>query len=168
YGIALTLSTSAIWTLSLVAVAVLWRHRPHSVLDLWLTVALVAWSFDVALSALLNAGRYDLGFYAGRIYGLLASSAVLYELLLENGKLYARLVRVHENDRRQGVALRLARDEARAADAAKSMFLANMSHEIRTPLNAVIGLTNLVLDTRLEDLQRDYLTKVQTSSKALL
>ena len=168
YGIALGVSTSLIWILSLAGVAVLWRNRPHSVLDLWLSVALAAWSFDVALSAMLNAGRYDLGFYAGRVYGLLAGSAVLIELLLENGALYARLVRVHHNDRRQASALRVARDEARSADAAKGLFLANMSHEIRTPMNAVIGLTNLVLQTRLDETQHDYLAKVQTSSKALL
>ena len=168
FGIALTISASTIWALSLVVVAALWRHRPHSVLDLWLSVSLVAWSFDVALSSMLNAARYDLGFYAGRIYGLIAGSAVLIELLLENGALYARLVRVHHNDRRQASALRLARDEARSADAAKGLFLANMSHEIRTPMNAVIGLTSLVLQTRLDETQRDYLSKVQTSSKALL
>ena len=168
FGIALTISAATIWALSLVAVAALWRHRPHSVLDLWLSVSLVAWSFDVALSSLLNAARFDFGFYSGRVYGLLAGSAVLVELLLENGALYARLVRVHRNDRRQAAALRIARDEARSADAAKSLFLANMSHEIRTPMNAVIGLTNMVLQTRLDDTQRDYLTKVQTSSKALL
>ena len=168
FGIALTASASTIWALSLVGVAVLWRHRPHSVLDLWLSVALVAWSFDIALSSMLNAARYDFGFYAGRVYGLVAGSAVLMELLLENGALYARLVRVHQNDRRQATALRLARDEARSADAAKGLFLANMSHEIRTPMNAVIGLTNMVLQTRLDVTQRDYLTKVQTSSKALL
>ena len=168
FGIALTISASSIWALSLVVVAALWRHRPHSVLDLWLSVSLVAWSFDVALSSMLNAARYDLGFYAGRIYGLIAGSAVLIELLLENGALYARLVRVHHNDRRQASALRVARDEARSADAAKGLFLANMSHEIRTPMNAVIGLTTLVLQTRLDETQRDYLTKVQTSSKALL
>ena len=168
YGLALAVSTSVIWMLSLAGGAVLWRNRPHSVLDLWLSVALVAWSFDVALSAMLNAGRYDLGFYAGRVYGLIAGSVVLIELLLENGALYARLVRVHHNDRRQASALRVARDEARSADAAKSLFLANMSHEIRTPMNAVIGLTNLVLQTRLDEIQRDYLAKVQTSSKALL
>ena len=168
YGLALGVSTSVIWLLSVAGVIVLWRQRPHSVLDLWLSVALVAWSFDVALSAMLNGGRYDLGFYSGRVYGLVAGSAVLIELLLENGALYARLVRVHHNDRRQASALRGARDKARSADAAKSLFLANMSHEIRTPMNAVIGLTNLVLQTRLDDTQRDYLSKVQTSSRALL
>ena len=36
-----------------------------------------AWVFDIALAAVLNAGRFDLGFYAGRIYGLLAASFVL-------------------------------------------------------------------------------------------
>ena len=168
FGLALTLSASTIWALSLFGVAALWRHRPHSVLDLWLSVSLVAWSFDIALSSLLNAARYDFGFYSGRVYGLIAGSAVLIELLLENGVLYARLVRVHHNDRRQASALRVARDEARSADAAKGLFLANMSHEIRTPMNAVIGLTNMVLQTRLDETQRDYLTKVQTSSKALL
>jgi signal transduction histidine kinase/DNA-binding response OmpR family regulator len=168
FGLALTFSASAIWALSLIGVAALWRHRPHSVLDLWLSVSLVAWSFDVALSSMLNAARFDFGFYAGRVYGLMAGSAVLIELLLENGALYARLVRVHHNDRRQAAALRVARDEARSADHAKGLFLANMSHEIRTPMNAVIGLTAMVLQTRLDETQRDYLTKVQTSSKALL
>ncbi|HEY8972938.1 MAG TPA: response regulator [Burkholderiaceae bacterium] len=168
FGLALTFSAAAIWALSLAGVAALWRHRPHSVLDLWLSVSLVAWSFDVALSSLLNAQRFDFGFYAGRVYGLIAGSAVLIELLLENGALYARLVRVHHNDRRQAAALRIARDEARSADQAKGLFLANMSHEIRTPMNAVIGLTAMVLQTRLDETQRDYLSKVQTSSKALL
>ena len=168
FGIALTLSAAAVGALSLCGVAALWRHRPHSVLDLWLSVSLTAWSFDVALSSLFNAARFDFGFYAGRVYGLLAGSTVLIELLLENGALYARLVRAHQNDRRQAAALRLARDEARAADQAKGLFLANMSHEIRTPMNAVIGLTTMVLQTRLDETQRDYLGKVQTSSKALL
>lgn len=87
------------WLLSLVAVPVLWRGRRHSVLDLWLIVVMVVWIFEVALAAVFNAGRYDVGWYVGRIYGLLAASFVLGMLLLENGLLYARLVKSHENER---------------------------------------------------------------------
>lgn len=64
-------------------------------------------------------------------------------------------------------SLRLA-ELAKAADQAKSEFLARMSHEIRTPLNAVIGMAYLAGKTELTPKQRDYLTKIQTSSNALL
>jgi signal transduction histidine kinase/CheY-like chemotaxis protein len=162
-------TVTGVWLFSLAALGMLaWRRRPLTVLDLWLSVVLCAWLFDIALSAMLNAGRYDLGFYAGRVYGLVACSVVLLELLLENAMLYAQLVQAHDSERRRSGSLSVARDEARAADAAKSLFLASMSHEIRTPMNAVIGLTHLTLQTRLDDQQRDYLTKVHMSSKALL
>jgi signal transduction histidine kinase len=95
YTPAMIAVVSSVWALSLIALVVLWRRRPHSVLDLWLMVVMCAWVFDIALSAVLNAGRFDLGFYAGRIYGLLAASFVLTVLLLENGRLYARLVDTH-------------------------------------------------------------------------
>ncbi len=57
---------------------------------------------------------------------------------------------------------------AEQATKTKSEFLANMSHEIRTPLNAVIGFSHLALQTPLNDLQSDYLHKIQNSSQALL
>ena len=86
------LALTGIWLLSLAALWMLWRKRPHTVLDLWLLVVMCVWLFDIALAALLNTGRYDLGWYIGRIYGLLAASFLLMVLLVENGRQYARLV----------------------------------------------------------------------------
>ena len=84
----------AIWLLSLVALLTLWRSRPHVVLDVWLMVVMCVWLFDLALAAVLNTGRYDLGWYAGRAYGLVSAAFLLVLLLSENAGQYARLVRL--------------------------------------------------------------------------
>lgn len=88
------LAVSILLGMGFVALAVLWWRRPHTVLDLWLMVVACAWLFDIALSGVLNATRYDLGWYGGRIYGLLASSFLLIVLLVENGAHYARLAQL--------------------------------------------------------------------------
>ncbi|NOJ46169.1 MASE4 domain-containing protein [Bradyrhizobium archetypum] len=85
---------STVWGLSLAALAVLWLRRPYSVLDVWLMVVMSAWLFDIALSAILNVARFDVGFYLGRIYGLCAASFVLAVLLVDNVGLQAKLARL--------------------------------------------------------------------------
>src|ERR1700712_3549084 len=76
--------------ISLFALYLLWLRRKRSSLDLWLLVVMCAWLCDVILSAVLGGSRFDLGWYGGRLFGLLASSVLLVTLLRELNELHAR------------------------------------------------------------------------------
>jgi signal transduction histidine kinase len=102
----------AICALSALNVLLLRRRKSHSVLDLWLMVVMCAWVCDVALSAMLNERRFDLGFYVGRLYGLMAASFILLVLLVETRALFSRLAQSLE--RQRGDAIRRAEELADA------------------------------------------------------
>ena len=85
---------AGIWLLSLAALVLLWRRKPHALLDVWLQVVMCVWLLDIAMAALLNTGRYDLGWYMGRIYGLLAAGFLLIVLLSESARHQAQLRQV--------------------------------------------------------------------------
>jgi len=83
--------------LSTIALLMLW-FRKRSVLDLWLMVAMCAWSLDILIQTLAG-GRFTLGFYASRVYAVVTATSVLIVLLSETMTLYIRLaVAVLESD----------------------------------------------------------------------
>lgn len=114
YSSAFNIGRYGAWIATAVAAAVLWRVRTHSVLDLWLLVMLCDSFFEIGLVAIFNAGRYDVDFYAGRIYALLASSVVLVMLLVEQGKMYRELAGAQKTARSEA-ALRESREVLRLA-----------------------------------------------------
>lgn len=82
-----------ICALSLLAAFLLFPLRKFSTLDLWLLVVMCAWLCDVILSAVIGSSRFDLGWYAGRSFGLLAASFLLATLLIELNTVYDRLLK---------------------------------------------------------------------------
>ncbi len=139
YTPAMTGVVFVVWMLPLVALGALAVKRPRSLLDLWLGVVMCAWLLDMALSAVLNAGRYDLGFYAGRIYGLTAASFVLAMFLVETTALYTRLARSFETERSEH-ARRLREVENELIHVSRVNELGHiasgLAHEVNQPLTA--------------------------------
>jgi signal transduction histidine kinase len=143
---------SAVWLFSLAALAALWRRQPHSLLDLWLMVVMCAWLFDVGLSAVFNAGRFDVGFYGGRIYGLLAASFVLAVLLLENSVLYGRfleaqsleLARAQQSLARHRERLRILREIDRAVVAEQTPEA--IAAAVIQPLRELLGVPRAIIN----------------------
>jgi signal transduction histidine kinase/CheY-like chemotaxis protein len=163
----------------LVALVLLSRRGRSTVLDLWLKVVMWTWLFDVGLSAFFSTNRFDLGWYLGRIYGLLAAAFLLIYLLVESLKQHASLVLVsqalsaanaglEERIASRTAELVLAREAAESADRAKSAFLATMSHEIRTPMNGVVGMAEVLFHSELPADMVDPVATIRTSGFALL
>jgi PAS domain S-box-containing protein len=111
FTFALTAALSAELLFSLAALSILWFRRPHSVLDIWLMVVMCAWVFDISLSGIINAARFDLGFYAGRLYGLCAASFVLAVLLIHNIALQANMSRLLRRVSREAASERARSSE---------------------------------------------------------
>lgn len=102
--------------------------RRRSVLDLWLMVVLCTMLIEIVLLAGLSSGRFSVGWWAGRLYGLASTSVVLLVLLSETTMLYARLIRSVSAERRAREA-RLTTMEALSA---------SIAHEVNQPLASMV------------------------------
>jgi PAS domain S-box-containing protein len=94
----------------------------------------------------------------------------IYPLLDQSGELYAALgvcIDITEQKRMEEELVR-ARDAAEASAMAKAEFTASVSHEIRTPLNAIIGMTDLLLESDLDPVESDYVKTIRISGLSLL
>ncbi|HEY0273389.1 MAG TPA: PAS domain S-box protein, partial [Chitinophaga sp.] len=103
----------------------------------------------------------------GHVKWLLISGAPLYD----DQHVQTGAINIHLDitaQKKLEVELREANLKAEESSRAKEIFFANMSHEIRTPMNGILGMTDLVLETTLDPVQRDYLGMAKTSGHALL
>ena len=108
------------------ALALLWIRR-RSVLDLWLMVVCCAWLLETATATLFVGARFELGWYAGRSFGIAATFVVLLVLLSETLILYANLAR----------SIVRQRNERHARQIAMDAMAASIAHEIRQPLASI-------------------------------
>jgi signal transduction histidine kinase len=115
----------ALW--SVLTLIVLWIRR-RSVLDLWLMVVMSAYAIEIYLVAFPGLARFSLGWYAGRVFGFVSGSLVLFVLLYEITTLYARLLRAVFAQRREREARLMTGDAVSAS----------IAHEIKQPLSGIV------------------------------
>jgi signal transduction histidine kinase len=148
YGMLITKGISpVICAISVLALGLLWRRRLVSVLDLWLFVVMSVWLCDVLLSAVVGSSRFDLGWYGGRSYGLLAASFLLVMLLSELNRLYAKLAQALAYAETRNVELAQSRVDLAHAQRLEAMgqMTGGVAHDFNNLLMIITGAMDLIL-----------------------
>jgi signal transduction histidine kinase/CheY-like chemotaxis protein len=144
------------------ALATIWLGRRGSVLDVWLTAVMSAWICDTSLSSLLSSTRFDLAWYAGRVYTLMAGAFLFAVLLLDLSRLYGRLAEALRDAKAQNEALVRSREELTRAQRMEAIgqLTGGIAHDFNNILTAVTGCLEMIArkpedPTRVQRLSRN-------------
>jgi signal transduction histidine kinase len=179
------------WIAHLIALIILvWCTRLRRLIDLYLAITLLALVIDLALSAVFISGRYELGFYLGRVYGLLAGCFVLSLLLRQTFSLYAKAVHLSQlllesEEQLKGfnvtleskvesrtLELRERKDELQKKNRQLQDTIAQLesfnyiaSHDLQEPLRKIQTFADLLLQqSHGEGTSGDFVRKIHASS----
>jgi signal transduction histidine kinase/CheY-like chemotaxis protein len=125
---------------------VLWRNSRGTVLDVWLMVVICGWICDVALSSIVSDHRFDLGWYAGRVFALASGAFLLGVLLLDLGRLYASLADALEESKAHNEALIRSREELMRAQRLEAVgkLTGGIAHDFNNMLTVIIGYLDMI------------------------
>ena len=179
YRPALLYTIGTIALLGIISLILLGRklRTEPTILDLWLIVVLASWLYDVGLSSLFNHGRWDLGFYVGRVYGLVSAGFVLVMLIIETTRLNERLslatMQLKENN--DTLEIRVQERTEELADIMKQLSQAQkmeaignltggIAHDFNNMLAIIIGSLDVIRETAYDKETDELLQDVMSAA----